>query len=214
MKEPGARLKAIISEIGCDTLADIGCDHGYIGVRALQEGRANRLFAVDISDKSLDKCRRLAAEENVADKVEFVVSDGFENLNAAPDTAVIAGMGGYETIKILKAAKTLNRVPEKLILCPHQNASELRRFLRDVPIKKDYIVCEDKKFYPVIVVSDTGEKYAVNEFRYGKNFPESRAYYDMLEFRLNTLEERFSGREMPEKMLNEYNDIKELLCRR
>ena len=214
MKDLDRRLSAIISEIDCDVLADIGCDHGYIGVQALIERRAKQLLAADISEKSLSKCRLLAAEKNLTDRVEFVVSDGFENVTTVPDTAVIAGMGGYEIIKILKSAKSLNRVPEKLILCPHQNASELRRFLNNYPIEKDYIVRSDKKFYPIIVVSAKGEKYRADEFRYGKNYPANSDYFDMLESRICTLEERFQGKKMPEKVLTEYKETKELLCRK
>lgn len=214
MKDLDRRLSAIISEIDCDVLADIGCDHGYIGVQALIERRAKWLIAADISEKSLSKCRLLAAEKNLTDRVEFVVSDGFENVTTMPDTAVIAGMGGYEIIKILKTAKSLNRVPEKLILCPHQNASELRRFLNNYPIEKDYIVRSDKKFYPIIVVSAKGEKYRADEFRYGKNYPANSDFLDMLESRICTLEERFRGKKMPEKMVAEYKETKELLCRK
>ena len=152
--------------------------------------------------------------KNLTDRVEFVVSDGFENVTTVPDTAVIAGMGGYEIIKILKTAKSLNRVPEKLILCPHQNASELRRFLNNDPIEKDYIVRSDKKFYPIIVVSAKGEIYRADEFRYGKNYPASSDFFDMLESRICMLEERFRGKKMPEKVLTEYKETKELLCRK
>ena len=39
MKDLDRRLSAIISEIDCDVLADIGCDHGYIGGRIRRVGR-------------------------------------------------------------------------------------------------------------------------------------------------------------------------------
>ena len=82
------------------------------------------------------------------------------------------------------------------------------------PIEKDYIVSSDKKFYPIIVVSAKGEKYRADEFRYGKNYPASSDFFDMLESRICTLEERFRGKKKPEKMLAEYKETKELLCRK
>ena len=214
MKELDSRLKAILAEIDCEALADIGCDHGYIGVSALKSGRAKRLIASDISEKSLSKCRRLAASEGLGEKVKFVVSDGFENIRDKVDTAVIAGLGGYEIIKILERAKRLNRVPEKLILCPHQNASELRRYLSGTPVERDYVVRSDLKFYPVIVISGKGERYLETEFGYGKNLPPSTDFTEMLFRRLNVLDERFRERTMPEKVKTEYDEIKELLCRK
>ena len=45
------RLEKLVSVIPCsDTLADVGCDHGYVGIEALKRGLANRVVFVDVSD--------------------------------------------------------------------------------------------------------------------------------------------------------------------
>lgn len=53
------RLSAIISLIPqCDSLADVGCDHGYIGAEALASGIAKVVQFCDISEASLNKARK------------------------------------------------------------------------------------------------------------------------------------------------------------
>ena len=50
------RIDKIVSKIPqCDILADIGCDHGYIGVSALKQGVAKKCLFSDISAPSLNK---------------------------------------------------------------------------------------------------------------------------------------------------------------
>ena len=211
---PDPRLCAILSEADGKVLCDVGTDHGYIAVGALLKGKAERVVAADVSEKCLAKCVALAREKGVESRLKAVVSDGFSEIDDDIDVAVIAGLGGYETIKILKNAEILGRVPEKLVLCPHQNASELRRYLSWTPVERDYVVRSDLKFYPVIVISGKGEHYLETEFGYGKNLPPSTDFTEMLFRRLNVLDERFRERTMPEKVKTEYDEIKELLCRK
>lgn len=204
---PDTRLNAIISEITGPVVADIGSDHGYVAVAALAKANVKRVVAADISGKCLEKTVRLAREKGVSDSVETVVSDGFSDIAEHIDTAVIAGLGGYETIKILEKAKALDRVPEKLILCPHQNAFELRAYLDGFRIDKDYIVESGGKFYPVIVAVKGGGGYNADELRFGKNLPPTEDFFKMLRTRKRVLEDRFSGREMPPRVRAEYEEI-------
>lgn len=43
-------------------LADVGCDHGKIGCRALAGGKAGKVIFIDVSPESLEKARRLYNE--------------------------------------------------------------------------------------------------------------------------------------------------------
>ena len=144
------RLSEIYSQIlPCDTLADIGCDHGFICVKALIEKKANFAIGADISFKSLNKAIKLSAEAGVEQNFKAVVSDGFDNVGCF-DTAVIAGMGGSEIISILKKADVKDK---RLILVPHKNPEKLREYLfqNEYPLVKDYVVADGKFFYNVLV---------------------------------------------------------------
>ena len=155
---PDPRLCAILSEADGKVLCDVGTDHGYIAVGALLKGKAERVVAADVSEKCLAKCVALAREKGVESRLKAVVSDGFSEIDDDIDVAVIAGLGGYETIKILKNAEILGRVPEKLVLCPHQNAKELRAYLKNYCIEK--VLFSVIKFVKTTRAGDTRQAFA------------------------------------------------------
>ena len=74
MKGLGKRLGAALGLIDCDTLADVGCDHGKAGIAAIRTGRAKRVILTDISEKSLSKAR--ASAEYFGIDADCRVGDG------------------------------------------------------------------------------------------------------------------------------------------
>ncbi len=140
------RLQKILSAVPrCKILADVGCDHGYIGIGALQENLCNRVLFVDISSSSLQKAST-ALPVQFRERAEFFVKDGIGNLQC--DCAVIAGMGGLEIISILTNATEL---PQWLVLQPMRNQVDLRQYLlQQYVIVSDTKFC-DGKFYDLIV---------------------------------------------------------------
>ncbi len=139
------RIDAVCSLIKpCGSLADIGCDHGYVAKFALDLG-VGRVIASDLRAKSLDKARKLLAERK---NVEFVLSDGFDNLPERVDTAVISGMGGRKIIDILSR---LSYKPV-LVLGAQHNVKELRVYLIEhgYKITDDFCVFDRGKYYDFI----------------------------------------------------------------
>lgn len=201
------RLSALLSEIEGEIIADIGCDHGKLSISALLQGKCKKVIAADISASSLEKTVKLAKEYGLSDKVETKVSDGFESIDNDLDTAIIAGLGGYEIREILS-----RNIPQikRLILCPHQNASVARTALNEIGYGavKDYIVKEGSKFYPIIVAEKGKKSYLTEELRFGLNYPQCSDYREMLLERKSVLEERFNGKEIPQgEMQAEYREI-------
>ncbi len=141
----------------CSTLADVGCDHGYVGIQALERGVARQVIFVDISQECLNK----AAENCPAafkSNASFVCRNGLGNIRA--DTAAICGMGGLEIISILDGADTL---PKTLVLQPMRNVSEVRtRLIKDYKITLDEKIY-DGKFYDVIVAELSNERQSLTE---------------------------------------------------
>ena len=201
------RLRALLGEIEGETLADIGCDHGKLAVSALIEGKCNRVIAGDISAESLKKAVKLAKECALEDKIDCRVSDGFNAIKEDLDTALIAGLGGYEIRDILS-----REVPnvKRFVLCPHQNVAVARKAINEIGYGaiKDFVVKEGSKFYQIIVAEKGNKKYEDSELRFGLNFPKSPYYKEMLVARKSVIEERFSGKEIPiGEMQNEYQEI-------
>lgn len=201
------RLSSILSEISGKVLADIGCDHGKLLAVALLDGRCLKAIAGDISADSLSKTISLAKELGLEDRIEFRVSNGFEKIGENLDTAVIAGLGGYEIRDILS-----QQLPEikRLVLCPHQNAMIARRALNQIGYGaiKDYVIKEGRKYYQIIVAEKGFEAYKSEELRFGKNTPSCDDYYDMLKSRKSVIENRFLGKTIPKgEMEDEYQEI-------
>ena len=61
-------------------VADIGCDHGYLGIYLLQKGLAESIIAADINRQPLDSAVQNAHKFGVAEKMSFYLSDGAKNI--------------------------------------------------------------------------------------------------------------------------------------
>ncbi|MDR0752106.1 MAG: class I SAM-dependent methyltransferase [Christensenellaceae bacterium] len=176
------RIESIINQISCDTLADIGCDHGMVSVVSILRNRARRVIACDISVDCIAKAKMLAVEFSVSDKIDFVIGDGFKAITTIPDQVVIAGLGSHTIIDILSTNIPL----QKLILAPHSKSEVLRSFINSQlwTIEKDFIVLSKGHFYPIIVVNTLKKEkppYSADELLWGKNFPHSDCFVKMLE---------------------------------
>lgn len=112
-----------------DRVADIGCDHGYLGIYLLQEGIARSVIAADINEGPLQAAFRNAHKYGVADKMSFYLSDGVRNVPHDFDTLVCAGMGAETMISILEAAPWLKNGQYRLVLQCQTKTHLLRRYL-------------------------------------------------------------------------------------
>lgn len=143
------RLNYIVEAIPeCNILADVGCDHGYVGIEALKRGKASKVTFADISPACLQKARTNCPAALYA-QASFVCQDGLGDIEC--DVAVICGMGGLEILSILNNAK---RLPNAVVLQPMRNIVDARIYVSEhYELKLDTVVF-DGKFYGVIV----GEK--------------------------------------------------------
>lgn len=202
-----ARLRAILNEICCDTLADIGCDHGKIAVGALLENRAAKAIAADISGASLNKCRILGDECGVSDRLDCRLGDGFAPIQEGEaDLAVIAGMGGREIIKILSQTDYRG----KLVIVPHQDTDKLRQYISGkYAVNKDFVINCRGKFYSIIVVSEGSYNYAQEDILFGPDMPHSQDYLDMLAYEKDKLSKIMDGGGAGE-VANKYKEVQRL----
>lgn len=167
----GKRLSAVVDEVDGKSMADVGCDHGKVSVECLLRGKTEKVIACDISQKSLQKAIDLAERFGVSN-IDFRVGDGLQVIaDGEVDSVVIAGMGGIEIMSIL------SHIPQgvrQLVLSPHRNTIELRKFLSDrqIYIEKDYVIKDGRKFYDMIVAEvNSGKNCALDrrQLLLGKN---------------------------------------------
>ncbi|WPX07758.1 tRNA (adenine(22)-N(1))-methyltransferase [Anaerocellum danielii] len=146
------RIEEIINLLDrCNTLADIGCDHGYVAVEAIKREVAKKVFAVDINLKPLLKAKELSKKENVDNKIEFLLGNGFDPIEEEVGEAVIAGMGAENICDILSRAK--DRISNTtLILQPMKDVELLRKWLFEngFDILKERVIKDKNRFYVII----------------------------------------------------------------
>lgn len=135
-------------------VADIGCDHGYLGIHLLKNCNAKSVIAADINEGPLQSVMRNAEKYGVADKMTFYLSDGAKSIPRDFDALVCAGMGGDTMIHILEDAPWLRSQQYNLVLQCQSKTPMLRRYLSDTGwwIAEEIIVKDGKFLYTVMSV--------------------------------------------------------------
>lgn len=150
------RLKKIADYIPyCGTVADIGSDHGKLGVELVLSGKAKHIIASDISEESLAKSICAAKRNGVSDKISCVLADGLDAVSDDADCIVIAGMGGRTIAGII--GKDAEKVKaSQLVLCPHTEPDVLRKFLADngFVISKEECIFDSGHYYMIICAAE------------------------------------------------------------
>ena len=141
---PGARV------------ADIGCDHGYLGIYLLHEKRAVSVIASDLREKPLESAKQNARQFGITN-MDFVCADGLTGIDPdSVDTIVCAGMGGDLIRMVLEASPWALHGRHTLILQPQSSQYELRLWLAENGFTID-------RETPV---ADCGHLYSVMRLRY------------------------------------------------
>lgn len=142
-------------------VADICCDHGYLGIYLLQQGIASSVIASDINEQPLQSALRNAEKFGVKVKMQLYLSDGCKELPRDFDTLVCAGVGADVMVSILEAAPWLKDPRYRLILQCQSKVPTLRRFLSE----QGWQIAEET------LVRDGGFLYTVMLVRYSPGSP-------------------------------------------
>lgn len=133
MKIPlSRRLMACAERIAPgDTVADVGCDHGYLGIYLLKQEIAQKVIAADIHKGPLRSAYFNAGKYGVSDRMSFCLSDGVKEIPRNFNTLVCAGMGADTMISILTDAPWLKDAKYRLVLQCQSKTPSLRRYLSE-----------------------------------------------------------------------------------
>ncbi len=137
------------------TLADVGCDHGYLSIALVERGVVASAIAMDVRPGPLATARRNVEAAGLEESIELRLSDGLEKLGAGEaSTILIAGMGGSLMQRILSAKPKVVKAASELILQPQSELPEFREFIVEsgLAIVEEDMVLEDGKFYPMMRV--------------------------------------------------------------
>ncbi len=135
-------------------VADIGCDHGYLGIHLLKSGIASSVIASDLRPGPLQSAVINAAKYGVGDKMAFYLSDGAVSIPRDFDCMVCAGMGADTIMSILTRAPWLKNEKYRLILQCQSKTPTLRRFLSENGwyIMEETVAKDGKFLYTVMEV--------------------------------------------------------------
>ena len=150
-----------------DRVADVGCDHGYLGMHLLQSGIASSIIASDVAEGPLQGALHNALKYGMKDKMSFYLSDGVRNIPRDFDTLVCAGMGGDTMMSILDAAPWLKNEKYRLILQCQSKRPELRKYLyaNGYAVRRETLAQDGKFIYPIMeVVYAPGEALTGAEY--------------------------------------------------
>lgn len=168
-----------------DRVADIGCDHGYLGIHLLLNNIASFVIAADINPQPLDSAKRNACKYEVADRMSFHLSDGTKHLPRDFDTLVCAGMGADTIISILSGAPWLRSENYRLILQCQSKTPMLRQYLSENGwhISEETVLRDGRFLYTVMnILWQPGHSLTIGEYYLSpalltRSSPVTAAYY-------------------------------------
>lgn len=137
-----------------ERVADIGCDHGYLGIYLLLNNRASSIIAADINPGPLQAAVINSEKYGVRERMQFFLSDGVTNIPRDFDTMVFAGVGGDTMISVLEAAPWLRSHQYRLILQCQSKTPMLRQYLSEKGwrITEESVLRDGKFLYTVMEV--------------------------------------------------------------
>lgn len=149
------------------TVADIGCDHGYVLIKGILEDKIKRGIGVEVNEGPFRQALSNIAEYNMDDQLEIRLGSGIEPIvSGEAEVCVIGGMGGSLIVSILNQDIEKARSFSRLIMQPMNSEEQLRRFLveRDWKIVEEEILELDRLY--LYIVAEKGEMKIDNEFLY------------------------------------------------
>ena len=158
MKGLGARIQTMVNLYPVvDSIADIGCDHGYTAIALFEAGKAEKLFACDIGKEPLEMAKKNVRFKGLEDKISCRLGNGLEALEKGEcKHLLLSGMGGMLIIQILE-----RRIEEfeTILLSPQSDYEKVRRFLYPyMELVEDCYVKEKNKFYRILLAKKQREQ--------------------------------------------------------
>ena len=146
------RLKVVLDYIeNDDIVADIGCDHGYLGIACIEKG-IKFVQLIDNKEGPLSSAKANLKNYD-SSKYDLTLSDGLDLINNLVNTVVICGMGGELIVDIINNHLDIVKNMKKVIVQANTKINYLRKYLSEHSLKiVDESIVEDMdKIYEIIV---------------------------------------------------------------
>lgn len=109
---------------------DLFCDHGYLGLAALEAGIFKRVYFVDRANHLIQSLQQQLASFRPESTGDCLAMPAESIAQVVSGTVVMAGIGGMNMLKILKALLLKsNFQPQRLVLSPQRDEELVARAL-------------------------------------------------------------------------------------
>ena len=141
----------------CSRAVDVGCDHGYLIIRMVEDGKALKGLACDLRKGPLENAKKNIAQHGLESRIETVLTDGLNGIEGGEgDVVTICGMGGDLIADIISRAEWVRKAA--VIAQPMSKQERLREFClkNGYNITEERLVWEDRRLY-VLMRIESGE---------------------------------------------------------
>lgn len=203
LQEINLRLKMVYDMIPeCDILGDVGTDHAFLPIYAIQTGKCKKAIASDLREGPLYIAKKNIAASGLSNHIETIMSNGLKGyIGKDCNVIVIAGMGGLTICNILSDwvsdCKQYKYFPGNisLILQPNTHEFEVRKCLWDngFEIIDEQAIKDGNHVYISFHTKYTDElkEYSEMELYVGKIMSKRMSENDILYF--NSLKNKYNN---------------------
>lgn len=160
MNKISKRLETISSLVSDNSVVgDIGCDHGLLDIYLYQHKKNIKIIASDINKNALDSAISNIKGLGLSNEIEIRLGNGLEPYQYNEvDTLILAGMGTYTIIDILR--NNLDKIAgvRQIIIQSNTKIELLRKEVTSL----NYFIDEE------IMLIDKGIYYTIISFKKGK----------------------------------------------
>lgn len=156
--ELSPRLKTVASFLEEVTLlCDVGSDHAYLPVYAIQQGLITNAIAGEVVKGPFESAQQTVQDYGLTDKISVRLGDGLDVVTSNDEVSAISicGMGGELIARILEQGQVTGTLMgnEKLVLQPNVAEHLLRQWLVDhhYEILEEVVVEDHHRLYEIIV---------------------------------------------------------------
>jgi len=154
------RLQAIYDELKPGVpVADICCDHGYLGAHAYLSKKFPEIIFIDQVKETMiqleTKFEQFVRDDEIETSVNFITADARKVRVPFSGNVVLAGVGGKNMMEMLEGLfQSPDFKPARLILSPHRNPELYEKSqLFGLPFSHSNQVTEADVTSPIFVFS-------------------------------------------------------------
>jgi tRNA (adenine22-N1)-methyltransferase len=178
-----SRLDALVKTLeGFDSVLDVGTDHAYLPIKALQVHPRLHIMASDNKKGPLSQAKKNLEAAGFKDQVGLYLGEGLDVLKEAVDVIVMAGMGGTTIQKMVLDKEDLE--VKRLVCHPTNHPKAIRQIahLKAFKIVDEIFDMDQGVPYTLIILEPGSARYTEKELYYGPVLLQKRpeAYVELL----------------------------------